>query len=92
VSANPIDGALAMPATHRAHRLASAGTCVDDGAMHASDSLDVRAQRWLPACLASGMSASVAAVVTAINTGLDACVPARWLLAWAIACPRVGLR
>jgi hypothetical protein len=41
----------------------------------------------LPAFLAIGMSAFVAAVVTVINTGIDGGLPWRWLLAWSIACP-----
>lgn len=46
-----------------------------------------RAQRLLPAFLAIGMSAFVAAVVTSINTGVDAGLALRWLHAWAPACP-----
>ena len=46
-----------------------------------------RAQRLLPGFLAVGMSAFVALVVTAINTGIDARLGARWLGAWALACP-----
>lgn len=46
-----------------------------------------RAQRLLPGFLAIGMSAFVALMVTAINTGLDAELPMRWLSAWARACP-----
>jgi len=42
---------------------------------------------WLPAFLATGMSAFVAAGVTAINTGIDGGFPWRWLLAWSVACP-----
>lgn len=46
-----------------------------------------RAQRLLPGVLALGMSAFVAAVVTVINTGVDAGLPSRWLRAWALAGP-----
>ena len=46
-----------------------------------------RARRLQPGVLACGMSAFVAAVVTLVNTGLDAGFPMRWLLAWALACP-----
>lgn len=51
------------------------------------DSIEQRAQRWLPGFLAVGMSAFVALVVTAVNTGIDAGVLLRWARAWAIACP-----
>ena len=47
----------------------------------------LRAQRLLPAFLAVGMSAFVAAVVTIINTGLDADTFARWARAWGLALP-----
>lgn len=50
-----------------------------------------RAQRLLPATLATCMSAFVAAVVTVINTGLDAGFALRWLKAWAIALPAAVL-
>ena len=33
------------------------------------------------------MSAFVALVVTAINTGIDGGLALRWLAAWALACP-----
>lgn len=46
-----------------------------------------RAQRWFPALLATAMSAFVALVVTAINTGLDAGLTARWWHAWTLALP-----
>jgi hypothetical protein len=46
-----------------------------------------RAQRLLPGFLAIGMSAFVALVVTAINTGVDLQLAARWFAAWALACP-----
>jgi hypothetical protein len=46
-----------------------------------------RAQRLLPAFLATGMSAFVALVVTAINTGVDGGLVQRWLGAWALALP-----
>lgn len=49
--------------------------------------LERRAQRLMPAFLATCMSAFVALVVTTINTGLDAGLPARWLLAWGLALP-----
>lgn len=49
------------------------------------------AQRLLPGLLALGMSAFVAAVVTVINTGVDAQLPARWLRAWALAGPAAVL-
>ena len=52
-----------------------------------TDPVDQRAQRWLPAFLAIGMSAFVALVVTAINTGIDADLLLRWMRAWGIACP-----
>jgi hypothetical protein len=52
-----------------------------------TDPIEQRAQQWLPAFLAIGMSAFVAAVVTLINTGMDAGFLLRWLRAWAIACP-----
>ena len=51
------------------------------------DSRTAAAQRLMPACLATFMSAFVAGVVTAINTGIDAGYPSRWLVAWMIACP-----
>jgi hypothetical protein len=41
----------------------------------------------LPGFLALGMSAFVALVVTAFNTGVDAQLSTRWLAAWARACP-----
>jgi hypothetical protein len=44
-------------------------------------------QRFLPATLATFMSAFVAAVVTAINTGVDGDFAIRWLKAWGIALP-----
>jgi hypothetical protein len=46
-----------------------------------------RAHRWQPAFQATGMSAFVALVVTAINTGVDAHLVARWLHAWRLALP-----
>ena len=52
-----------------------------------TDPIDQRAQRWLPAFLAVGMSAFVALVVTALNTGIDVGLFLRWSRAWAIACP-----
>jgi len=52
-----------------------------------TDLITARAQRLLPGFLATGMSAFVAAVVTAINTGMDPGFPLRWLYAWAIALP-----
>lgn len=52
-----------------------------------SDPRLMRAQRLMPACLATFMSAFVAGVVTAINTGVDAGYALRWLVAWMIACP-----
>lgn len=55
--------------------------------MQSIDPIQRRAQTWLPAFLAIGMSAFVAAVVTVINTGIDGGLPWRWLLAWSIACP-----
>jgi hypothetical protein len=50
-----------------------------------------RAQRLLPGFLAVGMSAFVALVVTAINTGVDAGLASRWLGAWLRACPAAVL-
>jgi Protein of unknown function (DUF2798) len=44
-------------------------------------------QRLLPATLATFMSAFVAGVVTAINTGVEQGFPLRWLQAWSIALP-----
>ena len=55
--------------------------------MQSADPIHLRAQAWQPAFLAIGMSAFVAAAVTAINTGIDGGFPSRWLLAWSIACP-----
>lgn len=55
--------------------------------MPADPALVHRAQRLLPGFLAVGMSAFVAAVVTAINTGVDHGLALRWLAAWARACP-----
>lgn len=55
--------------------------------MLSNDPVALRAQRLLPACLAMMMSAFVAGVVTALNTGLDAGLVLRWLKAWALACP-----
>ncbi|HJW45445.1 MAG TPA: DUF2798 domain-containing protein [Lysobacter sp.] len=52
-----------------------------------TDPIEQRAQQWLPAFLAIGMSAFVAAVVTLINTGVDDGFVLRWLRAWGIACP-----
>lgn len=52
-----------------------------------TDPIEQRAQQWLPAFLAIGMSAFVAAVVTLINTGVDVGVFLWWLRAWSIACP-----
>ena len=52
-----------------------------------SDPIERRAQRLLPAYLAIGMSAFVAAVVTLVNTGFDADYVLRWLHAWSLACP-----
>ena len=49
--------------------------------------LQRRAHRWQPAFQATGMSAFVALVVTAINTGVDAQLVARWLHAWRLALP-----
>lgn len=46
-----------------------------------------RAQRLLPGTLATFMSAFVAGVVTAINTGLEPGFALRWLKAWSIALP-----
>ena len=46
-----------------------------------------RAHRWQPAFQATGMSAFVALVVTAINTGVDPQLIARWLHAWRLALP-----
>ncbi|MCC7249253.1 MAG: DUF2798 domain-containing protein [Lysobacter sp.] len=46
-----------------------------------------RAQRLLPGTLAMFMSAFVAGVVTAINTGLEPGFALRWLKAWSIALP-----
>ena len=43
-----------------------------------TDHLHRRAQRLLPAFLATGMSAFVAAVVTAVNTGIDGGFVLRW--------------
>ena len=37
--------------------------------------------------MAAGMSALVALAVTAINTGVDAGLFARWLRAWSLALP-----
>lgn len=55
--------------------------------MSPSPALLHRAQRLLPGVLALGMSAFVAAVVTTVNTGLDAGLPLRWLRAWLLAAP-----
>lgn len=49
--------------------------------------LNRRALRLLPGVLAVGMSAFVALVVTALNTGVDAHLAMRWLHAWTPACP-----
>jgi len=49
--------------------------------------LQRRAHRWQPAFQATGMSAFVALVVTAINTGVDPQLLARWLHAWRLALP-----
>ncbi|WP_166636828.1 DUF2798 domain-containing protein [Cognatilysobacter terrigena] len=49
--------------------------------------LERRAVRLLPGVLAIGMSAFVALVVTALNTGVDAGLAVRWLRAWGPACP-----
>src|SRR5688500_15185533 len=49
--------------------------------MSSDELLERRARLWLPAFLAMGMSAFVAAVVTVINTGIDAGLFLRWLLA-----------
>jgi hypothetical protein len=57
------------------------------GAAAVTDALHRRAHRWQPAFQATGMSAFVALVVTAINTGLDAQLVARWLHAWRLALP-----
>ena len=46
-----------------------------------------RAHRLQPAFQATGMSAFVALVVTAINTGVDAQLIARWWHAWRLALP-----
>ena len=46
-----------------------------------------RAHRWQPAFQATGMSAFVALVVTAINTGVDPHLVPRWLHAWRLAVP-----
>ena len=46
-----------------------------------------RAERLMPGVLATGMSAFVAAVVTTVNTGMDAGFALRWLRAWALAAP-----
>ncbi|TBR13370.1 MAG: DUF2798 domain-containing protein [Lysobacter sp.] len=51
------------------------------------DAVTARALRLLPGLLAIGMSSFVAAVVTLVNTGLDAGLAGRWLRAWALACP-----
>ncbi len=40
-----------------------------------------------PAFLATGMSAFVAAVVTAVNTGIDGGFMLRWAYAWTLALP-----
>jgi len=58
----------------------------DAGGVDAA-ALQRRAQRWQPAFQATGMSAFVALVVTAINTGVDAQLVARWLHAWRLALP-----
>lgn len=52
-----------------------------------NDRLHQHAQRWQPAFLATGMSAFVAAVVTCLNTGMDAGLAWRWLRAWSLAWP-----
>ena len=49
--------------------------------------LERRAHRLQPAFQATGMSAFVALVVTAINTGVDAQLIARWWHAWRLALP-----
>jgi hypothetical protein len=46
-----------------------------------------RAQAWFPALLATAMSAFVALVVTAINTGVDVGLAGRWWHAWTLALP-----
>jgi hypothetical protein len=46
-----------------------------------------RARRLQPAFQATGMSAFVALVVTAINTGVDPQLVARWWHAWRLALP-----
>jgi hypothetical protein len=46
-----------------------------------------RALRLQPAFQATGMSAFVALVVTAINTGVDPQLAARWWHAWRLALP-----
>ena len=48
--------------------------------------LQQRAHRWQPVFQATGMT-FVALVVTAINTGIDAQLVARWLHAWRLALP-----
>lgn len=59
--------------------------------MPSTDDINVqtrrRAERLLPGFLAVGMSAFVAAVVTAVNTGIDGALAVRWLYAWGIALP-----
>jgi Protein of unknown function (DUF2798) len=55
--------------------------------MLATTAHHARAQRLLPAMLAICMSMFVAALVTAINTGLDPGFVSRWLKALAIAMP-----
>jgi hypothetical protein len=70
--------------------LASCDTVTVHRDFASGDSDVLRARRLLPACLAVFMSGFVAAVVTAINTGItgiDAGYAGRWLLAWIIACP-----
>jgi Protein of unknown function (DUF2798) len=64
-----------------------AASCAD--AQDAAVTADVqrRAHRWQPAFQATGMSAFVALVVTAINTGVDPQLVARWLHAWRLALP-----
>ena len=68
--------------TERAPRAdAQAAGAIDTG------ELQRRAHRWQPAFQATGMSAFVALVVTAINTGVDAHLVGRWLHAWRLALP-----
>jgi cation transporter-like permease len=59
----------------------------DDRAPAPAAQVQRRAHRWQPAFQATGMSAFVALVVTAINTGVDAHLVARWLHAWRLALP-----